>query len=57
MKEVEGDTSILDKTVYVNGTPLVNNMPDEFVLVLAKELCDEIALDTKKIARITAMYR
>lgn len=48
MKEVEGDTSILDKTVYVNGTPLVNNMPDEFVLVLAKELCDEIAWDTKK---------
>ena len=47
MKEVKGDTSILDKTVYVNGTPLVNNMPDEFVLVLAKELCDEVDWEPK----------
>ena len=47
MKEIKGDTSILDIVAYVNGTPLVCEMPDEFVLVLAKELCDEVDWESK----------
>lgn len=40
MKEVKGDTSILDIETLINGYPIVSEMPDEFVLVLAKELCE-----------------
>lgn len=48
MKEVKGDTSILDIETFINGYPIVSEMPDEFVLVLAKELCEMIAWDTKE---------
>jgi len=48
MKKVKGDTSILDIETYINGYPIVSEMPDEFVLVLAKELCEMIACDSKE---------
>ena len=36
MKEVKGDTSILDIETFINGYPIVSEMPDEFVLCLPK---------------------
>lgn len=48
MKEVKGDTNILDIETLINGYPIVSEMPNEFVLVLAKELCEMIAWDSKE---------